>query len=48
MERLAVGDDAVEIEDDGAEHYFFIRSPARMGMSSRFSRGGYGHSYVGL
>jgi len=40
MERLAVGDDAVEVEDDGAEHYFFIRSPARMGMSSRFSRGG--------
>jgi hypothetical protein len=48
VQRLAVGDDAVEVEDDGAEgHYVlgrFMRSPARMGILSRFSDGGYGHS----
>src|SRR5690349_13542324 len=48
VQRLAVGNDAVEVEDDGAEgHYVFgrfMRSPARMGILRRFSGGGYGHS----
>ena len=44
VERLAVGDHAVEVEDDGPHRHFFMRSPARMGIFNRFSAGGYGHS----
>src|SRR5947208_3471450 len=44
MQRLAVSEDAVEVEHDGANHCF-IFSPARIGTLSRLSGGGYGHSY---
>ena len=59
VQRLAVGDDAVEVEDDGLQRGVTRRglrgsrfggafSPARIGTLSRFAGGGYGHSYVGL
>ena len=48
VERLGIGEDAVEIEDDRAQrHYvfgFFSFSPARIGTFNRFSEGGIGHS----
>ena len=48
MQRLAVREDAVEVEDDRSKrHYVFGRlsfSPARIGTFKRFSAGGYGHS----
>ncbi len=47
VERLAVGDDAVEVEHYGAQaalNSSTAASPARTGILSRFSRGGYGHS----
>ena len=36
MQRFGIGDDAVEIEDDGADHQAFslMRSPARMAICS--------------
>ena len=43
MQRFAVGDHAIEVEDHGADH-FLSRSPARIGIWRRFSAGGYGHS----
>ena len=60
VERLAVGNHAIEIEDDRLERGGHAPdalpvgasagafSPARMAIFSRFDGGGYGHSHVGL
>ena len=49
VQRLGVGEHAVEVEDDGADvGHQRIRSPAAIGTFRRFSRGGTGHSYSGL
>ena len=49
VQRLGVGEHAVEVEDDGADvGHQRIRSPAGIGTFRRFSRGGTGHSYSGL
>ena len=56
MKRLAVGDDAIEVEHNRAQHgsgafphsFSFRRSPARIAAGRRFSGGGNGHSVVGL
>ena len=56
VQRLAVRDHAIEVENYGAEDQptsaLFTppssSAPARTGIFRRFSGGGYGHSYVGL
>jgi hypothetical protein len=58
MEPFAVGDDAVEVEDEGVQwprhrpgtstSACRRRSPARIGVFSRFSEGGNGQSYSAL
>ena len=51
VERLAVGDHAVEVEHDRLQrpaHAPGAFSPARIATFSRFDGGGYGHSYVAL
>ncbi len=50
MQRLAVGDDAVEVEEHGLKPLEAQgrRSPARIGRDSTLSRGGYGQSYDAL
>ena len=47
VQRLAVGDDAVEVEDDGLKrsHDAGTFSPARISTFSRFATGGSGHTY---
>ena len=48
VQRLGVGEDAVEVEDDRRDHLSRPScSPARTGIGSRFSRGGTGQSYSG-
>src|SRR6185295_11348316 len=60
VQRLAVGDDPVEIEDDRLERGGHAPgafaagasggafSPARIATLRRLAEGGYGHSHVGL
>jgi hypothetical protein len=43
VQRFAVGDHAVEIEEDSLKHQG-SRSPARIGSGNRLSLGGYGQS----
>jgi hypothetical protein len=48
VQRLGVGNDAIEIEEDRLQEAQGSRSPARMGSGRRASRGGYGQSKSGL